>query len=198
MNVRRKQVGCVVMASGASSRFGTNKLLAPLQGKALLMHTMEKLEALPLARVVVVSPHQLVGEMAETMGFSVLAPEGPDQNDTVRAGIRAMSGMDGCMFCVGDQPLCTAQSMLGLLQAFEGEPQGIYRLYSGEQPGNPVVFPAALFPELENLPQGKGGSWLLRRYPDLLRRVEAGDAAELADVDTPEKLAELEKRLPNT
>lgn len=195
--MRVKQVGCVVMASGISERFGGNKLLAPLRGKALLMHTLEKLKSLPLAQVVVVSPQPEVKRMTEEMGFLPLSPDGPDQRDTIRAGVQTLSNVDGCLFCVGDQPLCTAQSMLRVLQAFDDNPERICRLYFGDQPGNPVLFPAALFSALANLPQGKGGSWLIHQHPGLLRQVQAEDAAELEDVDTPDKLAELELRLQN-
>ena len=45
----------VVLAAGASRRFGTeNKLLQPLAGKPLLCHTLERAAALPVARRVAV------------------------------------------------------------------------------------------------------------------------------------------------
>ena len=48
--------------------------------------------------------------------------------------------------------------------------------------GNPVVFPAACFPELMTLEGDRGGSAVIKRCPGSLLLVEA-EARELMDVD---------------
>ena len=58
--------------------------------------------------------------------------------------------------------------------------------------GSPVLFEKGLFQELLTLPQGMGGSVLLRKYPAHVHTVYIADRNELADADTPEALAQLE------
>lgn len=58
--------------------------------------------------------------------------------------------------------------------------------------GSPVLFEKGIFQELLTLPQGMGGSVLLRKYPAHVHTVYIADRNELADADTPEALAQLE------
>ena len=86
------QVGCVVMASGWSRRFsGENKLLLPVDGKPMIRHTLEKLAALPLERVTVVSRYGPVRAMAAEYGFQALDNPLMLQSDTIRLGLAEMT-----------------------------------------------------------------------------------------------------------
>lgn len=189
------KIGCVLMAAGASVRFGSNKLLAKLAGRPLVLHVMDNLPCESLARIVVVSPYDEVARLAEQAGFAHAKPDGPERNDTVRAGIRRMAGMDGCLFCLGDQPLCRKDSMERMIEIFSERPDSIVRLYYGVIPGNPILFPKEIFRELENLPRKKGGSWTLQRHEELLAQAQAVYPWELDDADTPETLAKMEALL---
>ena len=93
------QVGCVVMASGWSRRFsGENKLLLPVDGKPMIRHTLEKLAALPLERVTVVSRYEPVRAIAAEYGFQALDNPLMLQSDTIRLGLAEMAEMDGLEF----------------------------------------------------------------------------------------------------
>ena len=61
--------------------------------------------------------------------------------------------------------------------------------------GSPVLFGCGYFSALRTLPEGKGGSVLLRRYPERGCNVFTADRAELLDADTPEALRELKQFL---
>ena len=58
--------------------------------------------------------------------------------------------------------------------------------------GSPVLFSNGFFPELLTLPEGKGGSVLLHKYPTLVHTACIAQPEELADTDTPAALAQLE------
>lgn len=183
------QVGCVVMASGWSRRFsGENKLLLPVDGKPMIRHTLEKLAALPLERVTVVSRYEPVREMAAEYGFQALDNPLMLQSDTIRLGLAEMAEMDGCMLCVADQPYCTRESMEALLRLFRENPDRICRLSFRGQPGNPAIFPWALFAEISALTGDTGAREVIRRYPDRVLMLETADAEELHDIDRPEDL----------
>ena len=51
-----------------------------------------------------------------------------------------------------------------------------------------MLFPAWAFPELKNLPEGKGGGVVIRNHPHNILHVPVSDPFELADADTPETL----------
>lgn len=183
------QVGCVVMASGWSRRFsGENKLLLPVDGKPMIRHTLEKLAALPLERVTVVSRYEPVRAMAAEYGFQALDNPLMLQSDTIRLGLAEMTEMDGCMLCVADQPYCTRESMEALLRLFRENPDRICRLSFRGQPGNPAIFPRALFAEISALTGDTGAREVIRRYPDRVLMLETADAEELHDIDRPEDL----------
>ena len=56
------RIAAIVLAAGAGSRFGGGKLLAPLEGRPILQHVLERLEIAGLHEVVVV-----VGEDADAV-----------------------------------------------------------------------------------------------------------------------------------
>ena len=196
-------VGCVIMASGLSRRFGSNKLLAEFAGQPMLCRAFAATVPLQGARVVVTRSAE-VQALCEQYRVPVLLHALPGRNDTVRLGLSHLlarqPGLQGCMFLPGDQPLLTAHSVRALLCAFDGtKKRDICRLsYAGADgsapiTGSPVLFGRRYFEQLLCLPEGKGGSVLLKRYPDCIQNVSAVSPLELADADTPQMLAQLEK-----
>ena len=184
--------GCVIMASGTGTRFGGNKLMADFMGKPLITRIMDATEGCFEKRVVV-TRHAEVAEIAEKYGMEVVLHDLPHRNDTVRLGIEAVGDVDSCVFCPGDQPLLSRTTVEKLLQNSAECPENIWRACSGGTPGSPVLFPKWTFPELADLPEGSGGSWLIKKYPERVSMLDIEDPHELMDADTPEALAELLK-----
>jgi molybdenum cofactor cytidylyltransferase len=75
-----------------------------------------------------------------------------------------------------------------LLENRKDYPDNILRLAFEDSEGSPVLFPARLFPELKNLPEGKGGGVVIKNHPHDVLHVSITDPFELADADTPEAL----------
>lgn len=192
---RFSRLGCVVMASGESRRFGSNKLIAPFAGSTVLEHTLAALPSDLLdVRVVTRSPE--VAELAEGCGSTAVLHDGPLQSDTVRAGLAAIGDAPACLFAPGDQPLLSRDSVRALVLASAQHPEAIVRLAYGGVPGSPVIWPHNCFYALAALEGDVGGSELLRTRSDLASRVipvEAERACELLDIDTPEQLEELKR-----
>lgn len=199
-------VGCVIMASGRSTRFGSNKLLAPFGGKPLLCRAFAATHTPLVAERVVVTRHAQVQELCNAQGIPVVLHDLPGRNDTVRLGLAALlercPDLAGCMFLPGDQPLLRRATVDQLLTAFaqtqKETERVIFRLGApagnGPDPlvGSPVLFSNGFFPELLTLPEGKGGSVLLHKYPTLVHTACIAQPEELADTDTPAALAQLE------
>ena len=183
------KIGCVIMASGLGRRFGSNKLLADFGGEPMICRILDATEGI-FRRRVVVTRHEEIARLCREREISVVLHSLPNRNDTVRLGLQGMGEMDRCLFAPADQPLLRRETVAALALVSKGSPY-CWRLSCEGVPGSPVVFPEWTFEQLKNLPEGKGGGILLKKYPERLRTVNIRDGYELQDVDRPEDLVEL-------
>ncbi len=216
-------LGCVLMASGLGERFGGNKLLASFGGEPLIRKILEATDTPLFQQRIVVTRHPEVAELCRAAGIRTILHSLPDRSDTIRLGLEALAGNlpdsrpelsdgcrnlsdsrselsdscldlpDGCMFCTCDQPFLSRETIERMAQAFLKQPEAIYRLSYGGVPGSPLIFPKKYFPELKNLPQGRGGSYAAASHPEQICLLEASSPWELRDIDTREDLQLLEK-----
>ena len=97
---------------------------------------------------------------------------------------------DFLLFAAADQPRLGSGTAARLLDAARPGVLTAAACWEGK-PGNPVLFSAALLPELEALTGDQGGRVVLRRHWDRCILLPAEDPLELADADTPEALLAL-------
>lgn len=202
-------IGCVIMASGNSSRFGSNKLMADFREKPLISHILRTTNHPLLASRMVVTRHPQVEQLCKEAYIPVLLHSLPGQNDTVQLGLSALmkaGHLDGCLFVPGDQPLLSSESLETILLSFSQNvlhpsqdfASAIYRLAHEDavtsEPvyGSPILFGNSYFSELLRLPRDKGGRYLAAQYPHRVHPVYTENAWELRDIDTPWELEQLE------
>ena len=202
-------VGCVIMASGLSRRYGSNKLLADFCGEPMLCRTFAATDTPQLAARIVVTRSDEVQALCGAYHIPVLLHSLPGRNDTVRLGLSALleqvPDLSGCIFLPGDQPLLRRETVEHIVNAFQTSSlpqketeQEIFRpgrrVQNDPAPlvGSPVLFGRYYFPQLLTLPENKGGNVLLKKYPAQVHTVCIADGAELLDADTPEVLQQLE------
>lgn len=185
------KTGCVIMASGLSKRFGSNKLMAEFHGAPLIQRALDATDQL-FSRRVVVTRHESVASLCRRQNVDVILHDLPHRNDTVRLGLETLTDCDCCMFLPADQPLLRRETVALLLENWKDSPDRIYRPAYEDNEGSPVLFPAWAFPELMNLPEGKGGGVVIKNHPHEVSRVLIANPFELADADTPEMLSVLE------
>ena len=196
------------MASGLSTRFGSNKLLAPFDGQPLLYRAFAATDTPQLSARIVVTRSAQVQALCKAQGVPVLLHALPGRNDTVRLGLSALLAqhpeLTGCMFLPGDQPLLRRATVDQLLTAFAQTQKETERVIlrlgwraGGAEPllGSPVLFGSGHFDALRALPEGKGGGVVIRQHPGCVRAVYAQSAEELEDADTVERLEALKRFL---
>ena len=186
--------GCVIMASGLGKRFGENKLMADFLGRPLISSVLDITDDLFAARVVV-TRHEDIADLCKERGIPFVLHALPFRSDTVRLGLEAVGRVDHCMFCPGDQPLLTKETVSSLLLSAADRPDFIWRPRCEENPGSPVVFPNWSFAELLHLPEGKGGGVVMKKHPDKVMHLEISDSWELTDADTPDILETLKRKV---
>ena len=186
-------VGCIVMAAGNASRFGSNKLAARVNGKPLIQLALEAVPRERFSAVAVVSQYPFILDLAAALGFLPVENARPDLgvSHTIRLGLEALSPCDGVLFQVADQPRLRRETVGALVDLWRSHPERIAALGHGGIRGNPCLFPARFFPELLALEGDRGGGAVIRRHPEALLLLEAA-AEELRDVDTQAALAELD------
>ena len=137
---------------------------------------------------VVVTRHESIASLCRERNVDVVLHNLPNRSDTVRLGLEALGDLDCCVFLPGDQPLLRRETVAMLLENWKENPDKIIRPVYEDTVGSPVLFPSWAFPELRSLPEGKGGSAVVRNHPHDVLQVPVADPFELADADTPEML----------
>lgn len=195
-------VAAIVLAAGTSSRMaGSNKLLADLGGKPILLRTLENILASKARPVVVVTGHDAaqvrksIQETDVTVCFNENYLKG--MATSLAAGIKAVGGRcSGVAVCLGDMPLVSPATINRLIDAFlEGREDSIVvPLHRGKR-GNPAIFGAGHFARLLSIDGDKGARQLIDDAGDHLIPVEIASDEILLDADTAEALASLRHRV---
>lgn len=188
------RLACLVTAAGSGSRFGMDKLMLPVSGQPMGVHALNTLHLDNFAlRVLITSKDKgYLMDAAKERGFEVVINPAPERgmSSSVRLGtehILTTGEYDGILYAVADQPNLSASTVEKLIDAFEREPACIWAPEAEGKRGNPVIFPASLFPELVQISGDKGGRRVIAAHRDLLRTVQV-PARELKDIDRKEDM----------
>jgi len=183
----------IVLAAGMGTRMGTSlcsaKQLLPLGGLPILAHVIQNGLSANLDPLILVLGHQaqkIMGAVdVSRVRVVVNSFYRTGMAGSVRAGLRAVPPFcDGAMFLLGDQPLVDKAVLLKLIKAFTGS-NIVIPSFGGRQ-GNPVIFGAGFFPQLQHLKGDRGGRVLFDAYPDHIRQVPVETDSVCFDLDTPE------------
>jgi molybdenum cofactor cytidylyltransferase len=183
-------IAAVVLAAGASTRFGSQKLLAPIDGVPLVRRTVEQVAAAGLDTIVVVlgREHDAIRSALEGMrvGFVVNQHFRDGMYTSLRAGIRHLGrAVSAAVIVLGDQPGISAATIDSLVAEYRRSRLPIVvPIYSGTR-GHPVLFDASVFPELEAVTGDQGGREVIGRDPHRVASVWLPFPVP-ADVDTVE------------
>lgn len=187
----------ILLAAGSARRFGSNKLLRPLNGKPLYAHGLAALLAAakmcPAADVTVVSRTPEILAAARAAGAKAVESPLSEQglSFTIKAALDALEPLaegDYLLFAVADQPYLTAASVAALLEKAAPPTRGA-TLCFGEKVGSPTLFSASLAKDLRALEGDRGGRSVLRALGGECLRVQAKSARELEDIDLPGQLS---------
>jgi len=189
--IKRPKVAAIVLAAGASTRYGQPKQLLPVGGKTMLQYVVDVVLASPVDQIIVVLGHR-AGEMGailkDTPADIVTNEEWEAGLSTsMQAGLRAVRpDAQAALFILADQPAITPEIIAALLGRYrETGAFIVVPTYQGKR-GNPALFDRSLFAELFKVRDDQGGRQLIDVYGDRTERVEVGSEAVLIDVDTEE------------
>lgn len=186
----------LILAAGTATRFGSDKLAAPLRGKPVLDHVIDALLAVPIQEIVVVTR---AGRRMPSTGAAVtvvlnLTPE-IGLSSSLRLGIDAVGRLggppvDAVLVALGDQPELDPDVIRRLLAAAERSDRPVVTpRYERDASRNPVLLRRAAFVLLAELTGDRGLGPVLDAHHELVLGVPVEGANP--DVDTPADLAKL-------
>lgn len=186
-------VAGVVLAAGASRRFGSPKQLASFAGRPLLEHALLAASGAQLTPLVVVLGFESA-RILERVDLHSAEPVicelwGDGQAASLIAGIEAIGEADAALVTLGDQPLISPAAIEAVVAARSAGADAVRASYGGE-PGHPVLLERVALDRALELSGDEGAR---RLFADLeVRTVACDGLGSPADIDTPEQLARLE------
>jgi CTP:molybdopterin cytidylyltransferase MocA len=168
-------------------------------GRPMLRAVLDAILAGGAARAVVVTRSELAAELGvDRLAGVVLAindEPASEMIDSVRIGLRAAQAGSadaaplGFLVCPADHPGLAADDVRKCVDEFRRGPDRIVVAAHGGRAGHPIIFPAALAPEVDSTACDGGLNGLRRSHADRVMLVECASAAVVKDVDTPGDLS---------
>ena len=200
--VRAANVSAVVLAAGRSTRMGpVNKLLATLDGRAMVRAVVDELEGASVRPIVVVTGHEADRVEEALLDADVRLVHNSEYRTglsaSIRAGLAALpESTQAAVICLGDMPLIRSKHVDKLVAAFdplEGR-EICVPVFEGKR-GNPVLFARRFFAEITAVRGDVGARHLIGEYEEFVCEVAMDDRAVLVDVDSPRALREIGDQL---
>ena len=194
----------LLLAAGAGTRFGSQKLLALWHGRPLISHAIALITALrdrgaiAGATAVVRKGDEGVAALVRQAGLRVIPNAEPSQglSHSLRLGLGALAALspqpDAALIFLADQPSTPLDAAEEVVRAWELGGNAVVRpRYSTapDEPGHPVLLDRDAWGLAERLTGDQGLGRELARAPHLVLHVDVEGANP--DVDTPEDLSRL-------
>jgi molybdenum cofactor cytidylyltransferase len=195
------RIAALLLAAGRSSRMGSNKMLAEIEGRPMVARTAQRLLSSRARPIVVVLGNEADKVDAALGKLPVERVRNPNfaegLSTSLKCGLAALpSDIEGVIVCLGDMPQITGRDLDRLIAAFNPlEGRAIIVPTRHGKRGNPVLWARRFIPEMAALAGDVGARHLIGEHADLVCEVEMETDAVLVDIDTPEALAELRDRV---
>ena len=196
------ELSAIVLAAGASTRMGKQKLALPFDKTNILQHVIAQLKKAGIAEVVVVvnqETYPLVADIPEIV-IALNENHHNGMTSTIQAGVKMChENTKGYMICMSDMPAISADIYEGLANRFiESQQQNKHAIvvpfFDGKR-GQPVIFSAFYRQEILNHPEPEGCKGILIQHESEWVKHKGDSPAVLHDIDTPDDYQEALKAM---
>jgi molybdenum cofactor cytidylyltransferase len=184
------EIAVAVLAAGQGSRFGSDKLMADLDGRPMALHVAEILSELPFGwRFAVCSKGAALVQHFSAVAFATIENAAPEkgQSHSLHLAVEAAGETDAkaLLVVLADMPFVSAAHIERLI----GAGDGIIASTAGNRPTPPALFPRSVWPMLLAT-TGDAGARDMLRDATLVNATET----ELRDIDVVTDLHETQAR----
>ncbi|MFN3619650.1 nucleotidyltransferase family protein [Sphingorhabdus sp.] len=188
-----KHVAIAVLAAGNARRFGSDKLMADLDGAPLGLPVAQQLAQVDAAaHFAVCQPQATIASHYADLGYDIIDNPQADLGLSVSLHLAveaaAKTEAQALLVALADMPFVPASHVEALIAACEGE---TIQSSDANQPMPPAIFPRAMWALLLETKGDAGARQILLNAMTL-----AAPTGSLRDIDTPDDLA-ASKALPH-
>lgn len=184
-------IGGIVLAAGRSERFGSRKLVEPLNGLPLVCHSVRCcLSATEHTWIVIEQDDIRLREVIDShfpgdrrLSLVVNPDVARGQMSSLKIGLAALSdSVEGAMIVLADMPFVTSSITAAITGMFERTGNLIVPVCDAEW-RHPRIVPRRYLPEFLDLGDDEKGTSVFQRHSDSLTFVFVGSARDYADID---------------
>lgn len=196
--------GILILAAGQSSRFGSDKLMAPLgNNNPMISHSLKPLLSLSkdhdIELCVITRPDnlQVINYLKhEGINYSLCPDADSGMGHSIAYGVKSTQLWQGWLIALADMPNIHLELLVALLEEIKTNPDEIIRpaftLKGKVRPAHPVYFPKKYGYLLSKLTGDQGAKTLIKQQR-LITEVNGKliEERNLIDMDTPESISRL-------
>jgi molybdenum cofactor cytidylyltransferase len=195
----------IILAAGASIRFGQPKQLTRLKGKYLVEKVLDAALESRLDLVVLVLGHEYQS-ILQALGSKVRHPrlevvinhhyqEG--QSSSLKTGlVSVQKAFSAVMYLLADQPMINSTIIDLLLDQLDGSEKEICVPVFEGQRGNPTIFKRSTYEEIMMIDGDIGARDIIAKNAQRVLYAKIKDPLCFFDIDSPEDLKKLEEMMP--
>ena len=173
-------IAVAVLAAGQSKRFGSNKLMADLDGRPIGLHIVQTLVEMDFGwRFVVCPPHSPIEPHYSASGFAIVTNESPEKGQArslhLAVGAAIVTDAKALLVVLADMPFVSSGHIAAQVAAYD---DNIVASCDGSAPMPPAIFPRDTWRTLLATSGNAGARGLLKGA-----KLVAASPAELRDID---------------
>ena len=195
-------ISCLLLSAGFSSRFGSPKALARLNGKKLIEHLQELLLATQLHEIIIVLGHgaeQIKPFLFKHKKIKVVYNKDYKfgQTSSFKCGLKEVAApATGILLFPVDYPLIKKETIDMLISCFKEKSPMALIPSCQDKKGHPPVFAIRLKNEFLALKNSMGINTVIHHHIDDVTLLPVDDAGVLKSFNTKEEFEQLKAELP--
>ena len=184
------KINLILLASGNSTRFKSNKLLTIVNNKPMYRNVIDEALKINFHKIVLVTQYEEIKLALLNKNIEVVMNKNSELgiSHSIELAMKKDVEADAYMFMVCDQPFIKSQTIENLIFRFIKSKKGMACVEFNGGLGNPTIFSKKYIDELLNLKGDVGGKAVIKKHMDDLEKVSIINEIEIKDIDTREEL----------